>query len=103
MKEKRSGFDVKAATKLLNRVFRYMLHYYAVPFVIVIACIIATAVATVIGATFPQKLVDEYIMPMLASGSNDFSGLAADMTDGHLCRPHIRCSTGLVPSLLCRV
>ena len=79
MKEKRSGFDVKAATKLLNRVFRYMLHYYAVPFVIVIACIIATAVATVIGATFPQKLVDEYIMPMLASGSNDFSGLAADL------------------------
>ena len=79
MKEKRSGFDVKAATKLLNRVFRYMLHYYAVPFVIVIACIIATAVATVIGATFPQKLVDEYIMPMLATGSNDFSGLAADL------------------------
>ena len=34
MKEKRSGFDVKAATKLLNRVFRYMLHYYAVPFVL---------------------------------------------------------------------
>ena len=79
MKEKRSGFDVKAATKLLNRVFRYMLHYYAVPFVIVIACIIATAVATVIGATFPQKLVDEYIVPMLATGSNDFSGLAADL------------------------
>ena len=79
MKEKRSGFDVKAATKLLNRVFRYMLHYYAVPFVIVIACIIATAVATVIGATFPQKLVDEYIMPMLATGSNDFGGLAADL------------------------
>ena len=79
MKEKRSGFDVKAATKLLNRVFRYMLHYYAVPFVIVIACIIATAVATVIGATFPQKLVDGYIMPMLATGSNDFSGLAADL------------------------
>ena len=79
MKEKRSGFDVKAAIKLLNRVFRYMLHYYAFPFVIVIACIIATAVATVIGATFPQKLVDDYIMPMLAAGSSDFSGLAADL------------------------
>ena len=32
--------------------------------------------ATVIGATFPQSLVDDYITPMLASGSQDFSGLA---------------------------
>ena len=38
-----------------------------------------TAVATVVGATFPQTLVDDYITPMLANGSNDFSGLASDL------------------------
>ena len=79
MKEKRSGFDVKAATKLLKRVIQYMLHYYKVPFIIVIACILITAIATVVGATFPQTLVDDYIMPMLQNGSNDFSGLASDL------------------------
>ena len=31
------------------------------------------------GATFPQTLVDDYITPMLASGSKDFSGLASDL------------------------
>ena len=44
-----------------------------------IACILITAVATVVGATFPQKLVDDYITPMLANGSNDFSSLASDL------------------------
>ena len=32
-----------------------------------------------VGATFPQTLVDDYITPMLANGSDDFSGLAADL------------------------
>ena len=31
------------------------------------------------GATFPQTLVDDYIIPMLNSGSRDFSGLAKDL------------------------
>ena len=54
----------KAPLKVLNRVLRYMLHYYALPFTLVIVCILITAVATVTGATFPQKLVDDYIVPM---------------------------------------
>ena len=65
--------------KVLNRVLRYMLHYYALPFALVIACILVTAVATVTGATFPQTLVDDYILPMLNTGSTDFSGLAASL------------------------
>ena len=56
-----------------------MLHYYKIPFLFVIACILITAIATVVGATFPQTLVDDYITPMLANGSRDFSGLAADL------------------------
>ena len=77
--EKKPGGRVNTATKLINRVIRYMLHYYKVPFIIVIACTLVSAVATVVGATFPQKLVDNYITPMLQNGSRDFSGLASDI------------------------
>lgn len=46
-----------------------MLHYYKIPFLLVVVFILITAIATVVGATFPQTLVDDYITPMLASGS----------------------------------
>lgn len=77
--EKKSGSRVNTASKLINRVIRYMLHYYKFPFLLVIVCILITAIATVVGATFPQTLVDDYITPMLSSGSDDFSGLASDL------------------------
>ena len=56
-----------------------MLHYYKFPFMLVIACILITAIATVVGATFPQTLVDDYITPMLTNGSDNFSGLAENL------------------------
>ena len=69
--------------KVLGRVLRYMLRYmlrsYGLLFLLVLVCILISAVATVVAATFPQTLVDDYIVPMLNSGSRDFSGLAADI------------------------
>lgn len=79
MSNKQSRPEKTSATKLISRVIRYMLHYYKIPFLLVIVCILITAIATVVGATFPQTLVDDYITPMLANGSDDFSGLAADL------------------------
>ncbi len=79
MSKKKARPEVGMAAKLIKRVIRYMLGYYKYPFLAVVACILITAVATVVGATFPQTLVDDYIMPMLSSGSTDFSGLAADL------------------------
>ena len=79
MNEQKSGSRGNTAIKLISRVIRYMLHYYKYLFLLVIVCILINAVTTVIGATFPQTLVDDYIIPMLASGSRDFSGLAADL------------------------
>lgn len=79
MNRKKSRPEVTTATKLISRVIRYMLHYYKIPFFFVIVCILATAITTVIGATFPQTLVDDYITPMLANGSKDFSGLASNL------------------------
>ncbi len=77
--KKKARPEAGIASKLIKRVVRYMLHYYKVPFLFVVLCILITAIATVVGATFPQKLVDNYITPMLASGSRDFSGLASDL------------------------
>ena len=79
MNEKKSESRGNTAIKLISRVIRYMLHYYKYLFLLVIVCILINAVTTVVGATFPQTLVDDYITPMLASGSRDFSGLAADL------------------------
>ena len=77
--EQKSQDRSARATKLISRVIRYMLHYYKIPFFIVIVCILLTAIATVVGATFPQTLVDDYITPMLQNGTDDFSGLASDL------------------------
>ena len=73
--EKKPAFSLK----VLSRVVKYMLHYYKIPFILVVACILVSAVTTVIGATFPQTLVDDYITPMLKNGSRDFSGLAGQL------------------------
>ena len=77
--EKKSGSRTTTATRLISRVIKYMLHYYKFPFMLVIACILITAIATVVGATFPQTLVDDYITPMLTNGSDNFSGLAENL------------------------
>ena len=73
--EKKPAFSLK----VLSRVVKYMLHYYKIPFILVVACILVSAVTTVIGATFPQTLVDDYITPMLKNGSHAFSGLAGQL------------------------
>ena len=69
----------KNSLAVLKRVFRYMMHYYKLPFAMVVLCILISAIANVIGATFPQTLVDDYIVPMLQTGSTDFSGLGHAM------------------------
>lgn len=78
--ERMNNYKRKVNTsEVLKRVIGYMIRYYKIPFIMVIVCIIITAVATVVGASFPQKLVDDYIEPMLLSGSKDFSGLLSDI------------------------
>ena len=79
MSDKHARTGVSAVAAPIKRVVRYMLHYYKYPFIIVVACILINAVATVIGASFPQKLVDNYIMPMLSQGSDDFGSLRSDL------------------------
>ena len=70
---------IKGSLPLLNRVVKYMLDHYKWIFVLVIACILINAVTSVIGATFPQTLVDDYIEPMLSTGANLFPELFNDI------------------------
>ncbi|MDR1542063.1 MAG: ABC transporter ATP-binding protein/permease [Clostridiales bacterium] len=61
----------KTAKRLLFLIAgRYKLH-----FAFVSLCIIVSSIANIAGAGFTQTLVDDYIQPMVASSSRDFSGL----------------------------
>ena len=79
MNEKKQSPAVRSSATLLKRVIKTMLHYYKFSFLLVIVCIIITAIATVVGSTFSQKLVDNYITPMLRDGTDLFGELARDI------------------------
>ena len=62
--------------RLLKKVFKR----YGLAIVIVLFCIIGQAVCTVQGQLFQQRLIDDYIMPLIGQPSPDFSGLLSALT-----------------------
>lgn len=60
----------------LKRVLGYMLTNYKFSFVIVVVCILGSALATLRGTLFMQSLIDDYIVPLAKTANPDFSGLA---------------------------
>ncbi len=71
----RPRVKVKNPGKLFARTMGYMTRHYAVHLVIVIVCIFIGVLASVQGTLFIRNLIDDYIAPMLKSGSTDFSPL----------------------------
>lgn len=69
-----NGADQPAA--VLGRVLKTMLKNYKGFFVIVVICILGSALATLRGTLFMQTLIDDYIVPMTKTQNPDFSGLA---------------------------
>ncbi|MBR3358220.1 MAG: ABC transporter ATP-binding protein [Solobacterium sp.] len=63
-------------TAVLKRIMGYVFRSYKWHFLIVVACIIITAVCTLQSTLFTRTLIDDYITPMIASGSTDFAPLA---------------------------
>ena len=65
--------------KVLGRVLGYMMKRYKFRFILVLVCILITAVSTLVGMLFMQSLIDDYITPMLnvvnAGGTADFAPL----------------------------
>ena len=69
--------DTKMLGRVLGRVLGYMLKKYWLPFLLVVVCIVVTAISTLQGVLFMQKLYDDYIAPLLQSQTPDFSNLAS--------------------------
>lgn len=63
---------VDNAGKTIRRLMSYV-GKYKTQFTVVIICIILSAFANVRGSLFIQTVIDDYIVPMLSSGNNDFS------------------------------
>ncbi len=59
----------------MKRLFKYIFKRYNWQLVLVFVCIIVSVLATLQGTMFMQSLIDDYIMPMVKSGSKDFGPL----------------------------
>ncbi len=66
----------KIDKKTVQMLFSYI-GKYKVRLLIVFICIIISAAASVSSSLFLKTLIDDYITPMLLTGSTDFSGLVA--------------------------
>ena len=62
------GRKAKDPKKTIGRLLKYLLQYKLVLFVVLV-CIFGTALAQTTGSTALGKLVDNYILPMVSSGS----------------------------------
>ncbi len=67
---------VKMDKGMLKRLLGYVFARYGFHMLVVTICICAASFCQVQGTLFMQKLIDMYILPMIATGSNDFSPLA---------------------------
>ena len=70
------GRMAKDPKKALLRLLGYLKNYWPT-LLIVLLCILTTAVVSIIGSTALGDLVDEFILPMVATGSTDFGPLNA--------------------------
>ena len=85
---------VDNAGKTIRRLMSYV-GKYKTQFTVVIICIILSAFANVRGSLFIQTVIDDYIVPMLSSGNNDFSPLLSAVI-----RMGIIYAVGITSSLL---
>ena len=73
------GRKAKDPKKTLGRLLKYLMNY-KLRLVCVIACIFITALVQSQSATALGRLVDEFILPMVAEGSSDFAPIASFLT-----------------------
>lgn len=76
MNHNNSKSNLRNGAKSFSRILKYMVANNKVAWFFVVVCIVISAFSQMQGMVFIQSLVDDYIQPMLTSGSNDFSGLA---------------------------
>ena len=59
----------------VKRLLGYVSQDYRGRFLLVLLCIMVSAIASVAGSLFLKTLIDDYIEPLLAMGTPDYSGL----------------------------
>lgn len=75
----RPDVSPKEQVKLLGRIIKYTFSRYKFSCICVVVCILVQAVTTLAGMLFVQSLIDDYIKPMIAAKSTDFTPLAFAM------------------------
>ena len=78
--------------KVLGRVLGYMMKRYKFRFILVLVCILITAVTTLVGMLFMQSLIDDYITPMhrgFRSAARGVGAHRADIRCGHYKLLHL--------------
>ena len=63
-------------TKTIFRLLKYVFTTYKLQFFIVLVAIIISALANVLGIQFIQRLIDNYIVPLIGQENPDFSSLS---------------------------
>ena len=63
---------VENSGQVLKRLFGIIFKKYKFQMIIVFVCILISVLANVQGSLFIQNLIDDYITPMIQSGSRDF-------------------------------
>ena len=69
--------SVENPGKILQRLAALVFKRYGFAFAVVLVCILVSAWATLQGTLFLRTLIDQYITPMLSSGSRDFAPLVS--------------------------
>lgn len=65
--------------RIMGQILKFMGKYYAPHLIIVLICIVTNVLANVQGTWFMKALIDQYILPMITKGSNDFGPLLGAM------------------------
>ena len=76
---KGTGPKVENPGKVLKRILSYVGKYYGPHYILVIICIIVSALANVQGTLFMKDLIDVYIKPMIGAAQPDYTGLTHAM------------------------
>ena len=66
--------------KLLMRLMRFVFSRYAIHYIVVLLCVVASVFCSVQGTLFMQTLIDDYINPMLGVENPDYGPLLGAMS-----------------------
>ena len=69
------GTRIENPGKVFKRLMAYIFKNYGIHFIFVLICIVLSVVASIQGTLFMQRLIDDYIMPMIGQKTPDFSNL----------------------------